>query len=264
MVHITESMIRKRAEHNEGMISTLEEVSLHQQEIERIEHLDKWCRELRIVYLQNNLIQRIENVARLKMLEYLNLALNAIKRIEGLTRCESLKKLDLTVNFIDVPEGLLSVAELSANEKLEDLYLTGNPCTSYEGYREFVVASLPSLQRLDGTDVVPSERIAATQRLEAIRMDLEAMRDAGVRGVDIRDEGTYNYTAEERLADHAEEVAKKEADAEAERKAKKPTPWDSKAKPRREGFDELPEDLNSVYQKNEGACRLRACVRVTP
>ncbi|CAF1387503.1 unnamed protein product [Adineta ricciae] len=85
MVFITESLIRKRAEHNEGELSTLEEVSLHQQDIERIEHLDKWCRELRILYLQSNLISKIENVGRLKKLEYLNLALNNIEYIENLS-----------------------------------------------------------------------------------------------------------------------------------------------------------------------------------
>ena len=30
MVEITQDLLRKRAEHNEGMLSTLEEVSLHQ------------------------------------------------------------------------------------------------------------------------------------------------------------------------------------------------------------------------------------------
>ena len=29
MVEITQEMLRKRAEHNEGMLSTLEEVTLH-------------------------------------------------------------------------------------------------------------------------------------------------------------------------------------------------------------------------------------------
>lgn len=52
-------MVRRRAEHNECEISSLEEVSLHQQDIERIEHIDRWCRDLRILYLQNNLIPRI-------------------------------------------------------------------------------------------------------------------------------------------------------------------------------------------------------------
>lgn len=52
-------MIRKRAEHNDSEIGTLEEVSLHQQNIEKIEHIERWCRNLKILYLQNNLIPRI-------------------------------------------------------------------------------------------------------------------------------------------------------------------------------------------------------------
>ena len=56
-------------------------LSLH---FDRIEHLDKWCRDLKILYLQNNLIGQIENVSRLKQLTYLNLALNNIETIENL------------------------------------------------------------------------------------------------------------------------------------------------------------------------------------
>lgn len=52
-------MVRRRAEHNNCEILSLEEVSLHQQDIEKIEHIDKWCRDLKILYLQNNLIPRI-------------------------------------------------------------------------------------------------------------------------------------------------------------------------------------------------------------
>lgn len=97
---ITLELIRKRSEHNEGEIATLEEISLHQEKIEKIELLDKVCRQLRIVLLQHNLIERIENVGRLKRLEYLNLALNNIEVIENLQGCESLRKLDLTLNFV--------------------------------------------------------------------------------------------------------------------------------------------------------------------
>lgn len=35
VISVTEELVRKRAEHNECEISTLEEVSLHQQDIER-------------------------------------------------------------------------------------------------------------------------------------------------------------------------------------------------------------------------------------
>ncbi|XP_049888484.1 dynein axonemal assembly factor 11-like [Epinephelus moara] len=166
MVYITEDMVRRRAEHNECEIFSLEEVSLHQQDIERIEHIDRWCRDLRILYLQNNLIPRIENVGRLKKLEYLNLALNNIEVIENLEGCESLQKLDLTVNFVG---RLSSVESLKHNIHLRELFLVGNPCTEFEGYRQYVVASLPQLKWLDGTEISRSERIQASQGLEEVK-----------------------------------------------------------------------------------------------
>ncbi|XP_051943501.1 dynein axonemal assembly factor 11 isoform X2 [Hippocampus zosterae] len=167
MVHITEDLIRRRAEHNECEIFSLEEVSLHQQDIEKIEHIERWCRDLKILYLQNNLIPRIENVGRLKKLEYLNLALNNIEVIENLQGCENLQKLDLTVNFVG---RLSSVESLKENIHLRQLFLVGNPCTLFEGYRKYVVATLPQLKCLDGTEVTRSERIAANQGLEELRM----------------------------------------------------------------------------------------------
>lgn len=56
---VTEDLVRRRAEHNNCEIFSLEEISLHQQEIEKLEYLDKWCRDLKILYLQNNLIPKI-------------------------------------------------------------------------------------------------------------------------------------------------------------------------------------------------------------
>ncbi|KXJ24783.1 protein tilB homolog [Exaiptasia diaphana] len=169
MVRITEDLLRKRAEHNNCEIFTLEEVSLHQSEIERIELLDKFCRDLKIIYLQSNLIPKIENVGRLKNLEYLNLALNNITRIENLEGCESLKKLDLTVNFVGE---LTSIVSLKGNYNLRELYLTGNPCTDYEGYREYVIATLTQLRSLDGTEVEKSERILAMQEYQSIEVKI--------------------------------------------------------------------------------------------
>ncbi|KAI0209882.1 tilB-like [Lamellibrachia satsuma] len=169
MVRITEDLIRKRAEHNECIISTLEEISLHQQDIERIEYIGKWCKHLKILYLQNNLIPRIENVSRLKELEYLNLAINNVEKIENLEACESLQKLDLTVNFVGEISSIKSLQGLS---HLTELYLTGNPCADFEGYRQYVIATLPQLKKLDGVAVDKSERILAVQALREIEPTL--------------------------------------------------------------------------------------------
>lgn len=89
-------------------------------------------------------------------MEYLNLAINNIEKIENLERCESLEKLDLTLNFIG---DLESVRSLKSNLSLKHLYLTGNPCTDYDGYREYVIAHLPQLETLDNKEITRSERI---------------------------------------------------------------------------------------------------------
>ena len=57
----------RRAEHNNGSLTTLQEIALHQQGIERIELVNQLCRHLRTLYLQNNLICRIEKLHRLKV-----------------------------------------------------------------------------------------------------------------------------------------------------------------------------------------------------
>jgi len=171
MASITVELLRKRAEHNDGEVSSLREVSLHQQELKRIELLGSVCRHLQILYLQCNLIPRIENVGRLKELSYLNLAVNNIQRIEGLERCESLQKLDLTVNFVP-KEGLLDLHLLRANEFLNELHLLGNPCADWHGYRRLVAAELPQLFSLDGQPITPSERIQAQQDAAQLKQTL--------------------------------------------------------------------------------------------
>lgn len=41
MPHITRALLRRRAEHNEGQLSTLEELTLHQEELEGINEV-RW------------------------------------------------------------------------------------------------------------------------------------------------------------------------------------------------------------------------------
>ncbi|NXB10948.1 TILB protein, partial [Cnemophilus loriae] len=172
---VTEDLVRRRAEHNNCEIFSLEEISLHQQEIEKLEHLDKWCRDLKILYLQNNLIPKIENVGKLKKLEYLNVALNNIERIENLEGCEELKKLDLTANFIGE---LSSIESLKCNIHLKELFLVGNPCTEFEGYRQFVVASLHQLKYLDSKEIERSERIKALQNYPEVKWKIREQERA--------------------------------------------------------------------------------------
>lgn len=158
--------MRKKSEHNELLISTLEELTLHQEDIEKIEHLHNWCRDLKILLLQSNLISKIENLYKLKRLEYLNLAINNVERVENLEKLESLNKLDLTLNFIGE---LTSIESLRENYNLRILILTGNPCCEYPGYREYVIATLPQLETLDGEEVTLTQKLRAKPKLKALR-----------------------------------------------------------------------------------------------
>ena len=180
MPQITRELLRKRAEHNEGIISTLEEITLHQEELESInEVLGMTCRKLKILYLQNNIIPRIENLTHCKELEYVNLALNNIRKIEGLQTCEFLKKLDLTVNFIDVDELEASIDHLVPRDRLKDLFLMGNPAeANWPGFKAYVIAKLPQLSNLDGVEITRSMQIQAMQRLPELESELRSLARA--------------------------------------------------------------------------------------
>jgi hypothetical protein len=47
--------------------------------------------------------------------------------------------------------------------------LTGNPCTDFEGYRKYVIVTLPQLKNLDGQEIERSERIQAAQEYDEIK-----------------------------------------------------------------------------------------------
>jgi len=235
MVRITADLIRKKSEHNEGTMADLEEITLHQLEIERIENVGQLCRRLRILYLQNNIIGRIENLQHLKELEYLNLALNNITMIEGLESCEFLRKLDLTVNFIPLSNLEKSAQNLQHNKNLRELYVVGNPFSDWDGHKDFLVSQLPWLERLDGTSITKSDRIKASQRAQELKDELARLvgeelakaAEAGCKIASLEDEGGTDenehapYTPELRTEMYRE-MAEEKAEKEAREKARQP------------------------------------------
>ncbi|KAG8566151.1 hypothetical protein GDO81_013123 [Engystomops pustulosus] len=99
------------------------------------------------LYLQENLIKKIENVDVLKDLRFLSLSWNRLEEIQKLRSLTNLQYLDLSHNLIK---------KLDANElppSLLILDLTGNPCTKAKDYRQQVLDALPLLQQLDGESV---------------------------------------------------------------------------------------------------------------
>ncbi|XP_047494652.1 dynein axonemal assembly factor 11-like [Penaeus chinensis] len=277
MGKITVELVRKRAEHNEGELSTLEEISLHQQDIEKIEHLHRWCPRLRILYLQGNLISKIENVGRLRELEYLNLALNNIEVIEGLERCESLRKLDLTANFVSELTSILSLQDLP---NLKELFLTGNPCTGYHGYRPWVICALPGLEDLDGQPVTRSQRIRALRQFTEAQTTVLADQQEELakrarekekylsenngdenesRNIEQSDEewwaGRSDHTPEARLAMHREMQRRRQRDEtqtseEDAKKKRLPRLFASDGRPLNANAAKVPFDFREDEQRN--------------
>lgn len=221
MVRITEELLKKRAEHNDGILSSLQEITLHQYNIERIELIQSYCKHLKILYLQNNLIERIENLHKLKELQYLNLALNNISQIEGLQSCESLQKLDLTLNFIDLAHLEYSIRSLQHNRCLRELHLTGNPCTDWPHYRLFVIHLLPQLTKLDSLDIKKSEVIKAKQSFECMLAELTEQSKAN----EARKPTSSEHTAAARKATYCEEREREQKEKEEEERKKKSNPF---------------------------------------
>ena len=225
---ITLALLRKRSEHNEGMVSSLEELALHQEELQSIGPiLGRICgKTLKILLLQNNVIERMDRseLKFFRSLEYLNLALNNITKIEGVRGMEWLRKLDLTLNFIDVDALEESVHELSGCRNLEELFLLGNPCMGmdeseiscdahdndeamssskdkrgWKGCRAYIIARLPNLVYLDGKIIKRSERILAMQQLPSLTSELYLLIQSRIREHHLDNQTENDYTESEQI-----------------------------------------------------------------
>ena len=108
------------------------------------------------IYLQHNLLHEIESLEFFNALQFLVLANNQLEELDGLAHLSTLQYLDLSGNRIaEAP-----VAKLPPNLKALDLH--DNPCCERAGHRAGMVAGLAHLFALDGVDVKPCERRAAT------------------------------------------------------------------------------------------------------
>lgn len=245
---ITLELIRKRSEHNAGLVSTLEELALHQEELQSIGSIiGRTCgKTLKILLLQNNVIERMirSELKYFKSLEYLNLALNNIHCIEkgSLSGMECLRKLDLTLNFVDLDCLETSIDELGRCPSLQELFLIGNPCMGaffesesdalpkqskgWSGCRAYVVAQLPNLQYLDGQEIKRSERITASQQLPVLKVQLrELAQQCGENRQQQQlkqdDEASSSYISDEAKTQHNPETRTKISNESYEQKMAK-------------------------------------------
>lgn len=131
----------------------------------------------------------------------------------------------MTLNFIDIEDLSASMKNLVKCPKLKDLYLTGNPCESWEGFKEYVLASIPQLTSLNGQEILKSERIKALQKFPFLEKELEKASIENIikKENDPDRDNPNRYTKEYRrkmYKEMEEEKLKKE-----EEKKKSSKPW---------------------------------------
>ena len=104
-----------------------------------------------------------------------------------------------------------SIDNLVDRQHLADLYMMGNPCEQdWPGFKSYVIARLPQVKQLDGTEVTRAMRISALQQLPALVAELRVLAEErrGRRSVEEREK-------EEERARKEEKARRKAARAEA-------------------------------------------------
>ena len=152
---LTLSLLKRRSEHHDGAIGELEEISLHQFDLENVDLINK-CIHLKLLYLMNNQL-RVLPMMRLYHLHTLYLQMNNLTSMYGLAYCTQLVHLDVTLNFID---SVTAMYPLVLNKRLRVLVVQGNPFAVGD-YRKQLHAFL-KLAHLD------FERVADGERQEAL------------------------------------------------------------------------------------------------
>ena len=81
--------------------------------------------------------------------------------------------MDLTLNFIDIEDLKESTNNLSKVPLIKELYLTGNPCESWPSFKDYIIAKIPQIKILNGTEILKSERIKASQIISHLEIELD-------------------------------------------------------------------------------------------
>ena len=117
------------------------------------------------------------------------------------------------------------------------MYLTGNPCTDWPRWKEYLCARLDTIGRIDGDEITKSQRMKAKQNLKQMEKELTvAARKSIAKKLFEEKEGTYKpngYTKEFRRECYLE---KKYGD-------------EKRAKQQKEGS--IFKEYNEFYDKTE-------------
>ncbi|KAL5007300.1 hypothetical protein ScPMuIL_016106 [Solemya velum] len=135
-------------------LSRISHLRLDRENIRDIDSLELLGDSVTNVYLQQNIIERIENFECLKNLQFLTLAGNRIRKVENLSNSKLLF-LDLSNNKIEE----FDIDEFP--QSLIILNLKYNPCTKGGDYRGRIIQDLPCLRQLDEEEITREEKLEA-------------------------------------------------------------------------------------------------------
>lgn len=77
------------------------------------------------------------------------------------------------MNFVDFDELEESIKHLQSRERLRDMYMMGNPSqVNWQNFQNYIIAMLPQLETIDGTEITKSMRIIARQHLTQYEVSL--------------------------------------------------------------------------------------------
>lgn len=189
----------------------LTHIHLDRENIGKIDNLAEYLGPVTNLYLQHNLIKRIENLELLGKLAFLTLSNNRIARVENLRCLRSLKLLDLSANLIEE----FDVAELPYS--LIVLDLRENKCLDggeesiwcRMRYTDRVCGYLENLIQLNGEEIeVEDDSSGDEERKDELALDkldiddgdanghFEAMQSLTQRIIDSSKERQFKYDIE--------------------------------------------------------------------
>ena len=103
-------------------------------------------------------LEDISVLEQFSNVEVVSLSVNDVTDLAGLSKCECLRELYLRRNDVCELEQLLHLSNLL---ELKVLSLVDNPVADLPGYREYTIAAIPSLEKLDDVEVSKVERATA-------------------------------------------------------------------------------------------------------
>jgi len=136
---------------------------------------------IRNLNVWGNDLSELPALRHMPNLEVLSLSVNKVSCLEDIRYCPKLTELYLRKNNV---ADLGEVRHLRGLRQLKVLWLSDNPCASHPQYRPLVLHLLPSLVKLDETDVSVEEARQAA-KFDINQVDLDMLPDIGHEELDF-------------------------------------------------------------------------------